>query len=370
MVRSWPYRCSMVRNLTGSKNLLLLRVHSAFGPRTQRLFILAYIFLAAWVYELLGRVRGTKDLQMCVDVCCRRFVLCFLDLVSNQASPGSAAICCILSSNRHQRKCALCMLLINCNYIYVVYNLTRCCISFLLHGQDGCVFPANSSSNGTADSGRCVHHSDLVQRPFEQWQKESALLSINANRWMHDTWYDTCIVYIDRYTTTLYTTIINQIDNNQSLTWRYPVCSSLVYPSHCVLHLRHLHLGGAMCADRSRLLHGHHLPPWQLGLWCSLTLSFYDFATCLYAFPIFHIFPCTSFAWCRNNQDKSDFQKLFARKLHPSLIRCCWHVSDFYMRWWPCFTVRRSQPFAIQLCHSYLVDWSNTNESNRSSLGA
>lgn len=68
MVRSWPYRCSMVRNLTGSKNLLLLRVHSAFRPRTQRLFILAYIFLAAWVYELLGLVRGTKDLQMCVDV--------------------------------------------------------------------------------------------------------------------------------------------------------------------------------------------------------------------------------------------------------------------------------------------------------------
>ena len=40
----------------------------------------------------------------------------------------------------------------------------------------------------------------------------------------------THIIYIDRYTTTLYTTIINQIDNNQSLTWRYPVCSSLVYP--------------------------------------------------------------------------------------------------------------------------------------------
>ena len=64
--------------------------------------------------------------------------------------------------------------------------------------------------------------------------------------------------------------------------------------------------------------------------------------------------PCSSFAWCRNNQDKSDLQKLFARKLHPSLVRRCWHVSDFYTRWWPCFTVRRSQPSAIQL-RQYIV---------------
>lgn len=133
-----------------------------------------------------------------------------------------------------------------------------------------------------------------------------------------------------------------------------------MYPSHFVLHL---HLGGAMCADRSRLLHGHHLPPWQPGLWCSLTLSFYLAAKKLdwfwhMPFSSFHVFPCSSFAWCASNQDKSDFQKLFARKLHPSLVRCCWHYSEFYMRWWPCFTVRRSQPSAIQLWHSDLVGWS------------
>lgn len=173
----------------------------------------------------------------------------------------------------------------------------------------------------------------------------------------------------------IYRSIHNYIvyDNNQSLIWRYPVCSSLVYP--CTLPIVFCICGICIlevpCAPIVRAFFmgiTYHLGSLAFGAvwpWVSTILphAFMPFLS-------FHIFPCSSFAWCRNNQDKSDFQKLFARKLHPSLIRCCWHVSDFYMRWWPCFTVRRSQPFAIQICHSYLVDWSNTNESNRSSLGA
>lgn len=131
----WPHLCSMVRNLTGSKNLLLLCVHSAFGPRTQKvvyfsLYILSCVGLrVAWPCARNGGTDSdetlslswakTEDLQMCVDVCCRRFVQWFLDLVSNQASPGSAAICCILSSNHHQRKCALCMHLLTVSILYI-----------------------------------------------------------------------------------------------------------------------------------------------------------------------------------------------------------------------------------------------------------